>query len=319
MSEDFIFKHRNRLKNHFVNVSKVLLYGYRNLSDGAKITFQVIDGFDWEDKTTGDSKGYVFPAAETIAKIRNTTVRTVQRHIKELETARLITRQRRKYRASVLFIESVSDKEADNYFEMLKNNGKRVGKREEKEDTRNDKNVSSKQVGETTKMSVLYIKENKNKENEINVNEDFKTFKNEESREQTEKQNRGGKMKSLKDLMAQYDLQKPRKVKKETKLQRKTVKINGNVDRNKRDYLASEMADKLNDQKSLGAFRIIAEKVPEPVIFEILSSVKETAKEGKIRVSRGALFVDIIKGYCESNGIKLGFSSKKPSRRILEV
>lgn len=299
MSGDFIFKHRNRLKNHFVNVSKVLLYGYRNLSDGAKITFQVIDGFDWEDKTTGDSKGYVFPAAETIAKIRNTTVRTVQRHIKELETARLITRQRRKYRASVLFIESVSDKEADNYFEMLKNNGKRVAKREEEEDTRNDKNVSSKQVGETTKMSVLYIKEDKNKENEINVNEDY-----------ISRRNNGTKQ--LRDIMMHYKLQMPGKVKNKPK----KVRYTGNIDKNQRDYLASEMATKLHDKKSLGCFRVIAKKVPEQVIFEVLSSIKETAREGKIRVSKGALFVDIIKGYCESNGIELGFGTKKPYRTI---
>src|ERR1035437_7182979 len=301
MSEDFIFKHRNLLKNHFVNVSKVLLYGYKNLSDGAKITFQVIDGFDWEDKATGDSKGYVFPAAETIAKIRNTTVRTIQRHIKELETVRIITRQRRKYRASVLFIESVSDKEADDYFEVLKNNGKRVEKREHEVDIRNDKNVVSKQAGETTKMSVLYIKENKKKENEINVNEILKNS------------TRVGKTRSLRDILVHYDLDIPRKAKKQLKV----LKNQKFIDKDKRDYLASEMAEKLNDQKSLGAFRTIAEKVPEQVIFEVLSSIKETAREGKIKVSKGALFVDIIKGYCESNGIELGFESKKPARMIL--
>lgn len=298
MSEDFIFKHRDRLKNHFVNVSKVLLYGYGSLSDGAKITFQVIDGFDWEDKVTGDSKGYVFPAAETIAKIRNTTVRTIQRHIKELEMARLITRQRRKYRASVLFIESVSDKEADDYFEILKNSGKRVGEREKEVNTRNDKNVVSEQAGETTKMSVLYIKENEDKENEINVNEDLKNS------------NREGKTQSLRDILIHYKLDVSKKKKKLPKIL-EPQKI---IDKDKRDYLASEIAEKLNDQKSLGAFRTIAEKVPEQVIFEVLSSIKETAREGKIRVSRGALFMDIIKGYCESNGINLGFDSKKSAR-----
>jgi hypothetical protein len=300
MSEDFIFKHRDRLKNHFVNVSKVLLYGYGGLSDGAKITFQVIDGFDWEDKVTGDSKGYVFPAAETIAKIRNTTVRTIQRHIKELEMVRLITRQRRKYRASVLFIESVSDKEADDYFEILKNSGKRVGEREKEVNTRNDKNVVSKQAEETTKMSVLYIKENEDKENEINVNEDLKNS------------NRGGKAQSLRDILIHYKLDVSKKKKKLPRI----LEHQKIIDKDKRDYLASEIAEKLNDQKSLGAFRTIAEKVPEQVIFEVLSSIKETAREGKIRVSRGALFMDIIKGYCESNGINLGFDSKKPARTI---
>ena len=59
--EAFIFKRRNRLKKHFVNVSNVLLYCYEFVSDAAKITFQVIDGFDWESKETGESKGWSEP------------------------------------------------------------------------------------------------------------------------------------------------------------------------------------------------------------------------------------------------------------------
>ena len=83
MNDAVIFQRRNRLKRHFVTTSNVLLYGYPPLSDAAKITYQVIDGFDWESKATGDSKGYVFPAVETLATIRHTTVRTIQRHLKE--------------------------------------------------------------------------------------------------------------------------------------------------------------------------------------------------------------------------------------------
>lgn len=284
MSEDFIFKHQNRLKNHFVNVSKVLLYGYRRLSDGAKITFQVIDGFDWEDKETGDSKGFVFPAAETIAKIRNTTVRTIQRHVKELEEAKLITRQRRKYKASVLFIETVSDKEAENYFELLKKT--RNARQIEKEIvSRNDKNVVSQQRSETTKMSVLYKKEDEDfKEDENNVNDNFKTFK----------ERGNGEAVALRDILMQYGLKRSQKIKKPDSLV-------------KRDYLAEEIAEKLNDRKSLGCFRVIADKIPQSVIFEVLASVKETANAGKIRESKGALFVMIIGKYAESRGVDLGF------------
>ena len=82
MAEDIIFKRRNRLKKHFVPTSNVLLYCYRTVSDAAKITYQVIDSFDWESKETGDSKGYVFPATETLATIRNMSERTIQRHIR---------------------------------------------------------------------------------------------------------------------------------------------------------------------------------------------------------------------------------------------
>src|SRR5436190_21787571 len=90
-----IFQRRNRLKRHFVTTSNVLLYCYPQLSDAAKITYQVIDVFDWESKDTGDSKGYVFPAWETLPTIRYNTVCTIQRHLKELEAVQLLTRQRR--------------------------------------------------------------------------------------------------------------------------------------------------------------------------------------------------------------------------------
>src|ERR1035437_9969717 len=115
MQEEVVFKRRNRLKKHFVNVSNVLLYGYKALSDAAKITYQVIEGFDWEDKETGDSKGFVFPSIEKIAEIRNAAKRTIFRHIQELEKVLLLTRVRRRNKASILYIEEVSDIEANSY------------------------------------------------------------------------------------------------------------------------------------------------------------------------------------------------------------
>ena len=294
MQETFVFQKRNRLKKHFVNTSNVLLYCYEVVSDAAKITFQIIDGFDWEDHETGESKGYVYPAVETLALIRKASARTIQRHIQELIEAKLLTRLRRRNKPSVLYIEEVSEIEITKYFDKIK-------PRREINNSRNDKNVVSHVASETTKMSFAYSnKKDEKKENEINVNETLKIS------------NRVGKTQSLRDILVHYDLDIPRKAKKQFKVL-KNQKI---IDKDKRDYLASEMVEKLNDQKSLGAFRTIAEKVPEQVIFEVLSSIKETAREGKIRVSRGALFVNIIKGYCENNGINLGFDSKKSARTI---
>jgi hypothetical protein len=67
------------------------------------------------------------------------------------------------------------------------------------------------------------------------------------------------------------------------------------------------MVQELNDVKSLGAFRVIAEHVPEAIIFQALASVKETARDGKIRQSRGALFMSIIQQWCTAHGKNLGF------------
>src|SRR5436309_13682777 len=119
MNDEVIFKRRNRVKKHFVNTSLVLLYCYNTVSDAAKITFQVIDGFDWESKETGDSKGFVFPAVEKLAEIRHTSVRTIQRHILELIKAKLLTRVRQRNKPSILYIEEVSDEEVQKYFEFF--------------------------------------------------------------------------------------------------------------------------------------------------------------------------------------------------------
>ncbi len=176
MHEAIIFKRRNRLKKHFVPTSNVLLYCYRTVSDAAKITYQVIDSFDWESKETGDSKGYVFPATEKLATIRNMTERTIQRHIKELERAGLLTRQRRRYKPSILYIEDVSDAEVATYFATFVDQPAAPGIEHQDNkpvQSRNDKNVVSATHPETTKMSFLYMdmkEEEKKKENEINVN-----------------------------------------------------------------------------------------------------------------------------------------------------
>lgn len=286
MNENFVFQRRNRLKKHFVNTSNVLLYCYEALSDAAKITFQVIDGFDWEDHETGESKGYVYPAVETLANIRKTSTRTIQRHILELIEAKLLTRLRRRNKSSVLYIEEVSEIEINKYFDV-------INPKDEANKSRNDKNVVSHKAPETTKMSFAYSnKKDEKKENEINVNEDLKKRK-------------GSGMMSLQGIMKQYDIDKHTLPKTKVKSLQSVPK-----NRDKRDYYAQEIADTLGDQKSLGCYRVIAEKVPEPVIFEVLSSIKEAAREGKIKVSRGALFVDIIKTYCNTHGITLNFKKE---------
>src|SRR5918999_1427894 len=234
MHEDIIFRRRNRLKKHFVNVSNVLLYCYAFVSDAAKITFQVIDGFDWESKETGESKGYVFPAIETIAKIRHTSVRTIQRHILELIQAQLLTRIRQRNKPSILYIEEVSDTEVEKYFQFLdaKAQPRNEPQIAESSQSRNDKNVVSHKAPETTKMSFAYMKENERKENEINVNENFQF---------AEMKKRSG-MQGIRDIMTQLGNQ-PSSRTKHTTQQGKPEDIH------QRDFLAEEIANALGDQK----------------------------------------------------------------------
>lgn len=302
MKEEIIFKRRNRLKREVVITSKVLLYGYDNVSDAAKITYQVIDGFDWEDKTSGDSKGFAFPATETLATIRRTSVRTIERHLKELEAAGLLTRYRRRYQPSILYIEDISQAEIDRYLaeyvDSPQQNQGIGGKKPPKaslpaesvlpQPSRNDKNVGSGEGLETTKMSVVYMKEKEGKEKESNVNAGV----------QQKGSKRGGQPNSIGEILKRHRLPAPKP-------------IEHSDDRLKRDVVAEELAQALDDPNSLGCYRMIAEKVPHPILYQTLASVKEAAEAGRIRKSRGALFVEIIKQYADSHEIDLGFQEGK--------
>jgi len=179
VEENFVFQRRNPIRNHFVNTSKVLLYGYQQLSDNAKITYQVIDGYDWEDKETGDSKGYAFPATDTLAQARGVSKRTIERHIAELEGVGLITRQQRKNLPSVLYIEEVSEEEIGTYLRQVQQRRNEPGQvvktakrstlpQKQQKDCpataeaakmSNDKNDVSREPNETTKMTFAYSDE----------------------------------------------------------------------------------------------------------------------------------------------------------------
>lgn len=283
-----IFQRRNRLKRHFVTTSNVLLYEYPQVSDAAKITYQVIDGFDWESKATGDSKGYVFPAVETLATIRHTTVRTIQRHLHELEAAHLITRQRRQYKPSLLVIEDVSDASAQVYEAQYVGAPNPPNRVAELPTPRSDKNVVSRTPSETTKMAVVSNKKENEprKENEINVNADQKTRRTGE-----------GRVEPLRSIMMHYAPVRP--------LSRAISEPVA-----KRDYVAENLADQLNDRKSLGCYRHLAAKIPADVLFATLATVKEQLKDGTIRTRPGAVFVAHIKRYAQAKKIPLDFSNR---------
>jgi len=52
--------------------------------------------------------------------------------------------------------------------------------------------------------------------------------------------------------------------------------------------------------------RRLAATVPKEIIFEALSLVKRAVAEGKIRKSRGGLFVAIVKRACSDRRIPMG-------------
>ncbi len=74
-----------------------------------------------------------------------------------------------------------------------------------------------------------------------------------------------------------------------------------------RELLAREIAEELNDNHSLGAFRAVANKILEQQIRIFLSIIKDTYLTGKIKKSRGAMFISLAKAYAVKNNINLNF------------
>jgi len=72
--------------------------------------------------------------------------------------------------------------------------------------------------------------------------------------------------------------------------------------RARRDWLAREMLDVLHDEHSLGFYRKVAQTVPEHRVFEALSEVRLAAREDRVKVSKGAMFVSLIRKSQEVKG-----------------
>jgi hypothetical protein len=62
-----------------------------------------------------------------------------------------------------------------------------------------------------------------------------------------------------------------------------------------KEYLASYIAEQLEDDHSLGFFRKVVDLVPENLIYQALSEVKDTSLTGKIKKNKAALFTTVIK------------------------
>jgi len=74
-----------------------------------------------------------------------------------------------------------------------------------------------------------------------------------------------------------------------------------------KEQLAKEITEELEDDHSLGAFRTIVDKISEERIRIFLSIIKDTYLTGRIRKSRGAMFISLAKSYSVKNNINLNF------------
>ena len=74
-----------------------------------------------------------------------------------------------------------------------------------------------------------------------------------------------------------------------------------------KERLAKEIAEEMDDDHSLGAFRSIVDKISEQQIRIFFSIIKDTHLTGKIKRNKGAMFISLAKAYTKKNSINLNF------------
>ena len=91
-----------------------------------------------------------------------------------------------------------------------------------------------------------------------------------------------------------------------------TNNVNKNAIKNKKEkrsqekeYLAKDLSDKLEDDHSLGFYRKIVDTMPENMIFQALSEVKDAFLTGRVKKSKAALFNTVIQDKAEEHNINL--------------
>src|SRR5205823_3091749 len=124
--DNFVVRHRNPTAKEYVIVSRVVLVGYPELSDGAKVTYWVIYSHDWFEADRGGRKGYAYPTIKRLAHLRHATERTIQRHLVELIAVGLLTREIRPGKPSLLYIEEPSEQEIERYFQERGRGGDKI-------------------------------------------------------------------------------------------------------------------------------------------------------------------------------------------------
>ena len=74
--------------------------------------------------------------------------------------------------------------------------------------------------------------------------------------------------------------------------------------------LTAELVESLRDPKSRNFYRLVAQRMPEGLVFMTLSETKDAQRTGQIRKNAGAYFTHAIKVAAERLGVDL--SSRAP-------
>jgi len=309
---DRFYTEKEEVTLRFYQVPKALFKNpvYKGLGLGPKLMYSILrDRLDMSIKNNWkDEKGYIYlifsvEELSTLLEINKDTVTTYKR---ELVKYRLIIDKRLgQGKSNMIYVLKPEIKE----FLNPKNSDSRIRKNpllESEKCAPIDTYVNEPNLNNVNRASSEGVVENSGgeiKENTAVDEEDINDIRRkikESLKERgkckfTESED-SGKEKSI-DLKGRY----PKSIRVEEYPGPKRYRSR------EKEQLAKEIAEELKDNRSLGAFRTIVDKISEQQIRIFLSIIKDTHLTGRIKKNRGAMFVSLAKDYAVKNNINLNF------------
>jgi len=288
---------------------------YKGLSLGPKLMYSILrDRLDLSIKNNWqDEKGYIYLiySIEELASLLEIDRKAIMRYKKSLVDYKLIIDKRlgqgRSNRIYVLKPELWDSQKSQ---KGTSRSPKTVPPEVHNKDT-NDTYVNEPNLNNVNRTSSEEVVENsrgevneKTEENKEDINDIRRKIK--ESLKEKRKCNfiepkNSGKEKKL----LEKNTEPKSKYSKNSEIE-EYPRIKGYRSREK-ELLAKEIAEELEDNHSLGAFRAVVDKISEQQIRIFLSIIKDTYLTGKIKKNKGAMFVSLAKAYAKKNNINLSF------------
>jgi len=309
---DRFYTEKEEVTLRFYQVPKALFKNpvYKGLGLGPKLMYSILrDRLDVSIKNNWkDEKGYIYlifsvEELSTLLEINKDTVTTYKR---ELVKYRLIIDKRLgQGKSNMIYVLKPEIKE----FLNPKNSDSRIRKNpllESEKCAPIDTYVNEPNLNNVNRASSEGVVENSGGEIKENTAEDEEDINDIRRKIKESLKERGkckftesedsGKEKSI-DLKGRY----PKSIRVEEYPGPKRYRSR------EKEQLAREIAEELKDNRSLGAFRTIVDKISEQQIRIFLSIIKDTHLTGKIKKNRGAMFVSLAKDYAGKNNINLNF------------
>jgi predicted transcriptional regulator len=261
-----------------------------------------------------NSENKAFPSYETIAKKGSMAKVQAMRVVKSLIQKGLLKKEARKNKEN--------EGSTSNLYTLLN------PKPKNKNDNKKDKGVSDRYPGGKPQIpgvvSDRYPNNTNIKKTDLNnVNtasreevvensaEEIKEVTDEDINDIRKKIKKSLKEKEKPDFIKPQDFgRKKNNYQKDWNLKDNEPEENTGPKRRRREEdesLAKEISEVLEDDHSLGAFRVIVDKIPKQRIRILLSIIKDTYLTGRIKKSRGAMFISLAKDYAKENNIDLNF------------